>query len=96
MTRPSYFSNKFSIETLPTKGVLPLIRYKNFVIKPGQNAHIQLMAKNISVGYIVYIIRPGCTKLELECIDMYDKFNSTTEKYDFVSMLFLNINFKYL
>ena len=44
----------------------------------------------------MYTINPGCRKLELVCIVMYDEFKSTMEKYDFVSMLFLNINFKSL
>ena len=48
------------------------------------------------IGCFVYTINPECRKLQLACIDMYDKFKSIMGKYDFVSMLFLNINFKKL
>ena len=52
--------------------------------------------KNILTGCIVHKFNRGYRRLELACIDIYDKFKSTMENNDFVLMLLLNINFKNL
>ena len=75
LTRSLYFSNKFSIENLTYKGSFAI----NQVQKVCQKTWTEWMhsvngKKNILIGCIAYKINPGCRKLELVCINMYDKF----------------------